>query len=144
MRNRRLLLLAASTLLPILMSCRDDVDSPTEPTLATPHAAVAAAASLSFLQVTGGGLPRCGVTTDNQAYCWGENHYGQLGDGTFTDAHDRVRPAAVLGGLQFVQLSLGSAHTCGVTTDRHLYCWGMNFYGQLGDGSSLHHRRPLQ
>ncbi len=143
MLNRHLLVLAASALLPILVACRDDVESPTEPTLATPHAAVAAAAPLSFLQVTGGGLHSCGVATDNRAYCWGENHYGQLGDGTFSDARDRVRPGAVVGGLEFVQLSLTGAHTCGVTTDRRLYCWGMNFYGQLGDGSSQHQSSPV-
>jgi alpha-tubulin suppressor-like RCC1 family protein len=97
--------------------------------------------SLSFLQVSGGGGHSCGVTTDNRAYCWGENHYGQLGDGTF--GTDRVRPAAVLGGLQFVQVSLSGAHTCGVTTDRRLYCWGFNFFGQLGDGSSLHQHAPV-
>jgi Regulator of chromosome condensation (RCC1) repeat len=70
-RSRCLLVLAVSALFPILVSCRDDLESPTEPTLATPHAAVAAAASLAFWQVTGGGLHSCGVTTDNRAYCWG-------------------------------------------------------------------------
>ena len=143
MRNRSLLVLAASALLPILVSCRDDVESPTEPTLATPHAAVAAAASLAFLQVTGGGAHSCGVTTDNRAYCWGDNFSGQLGDGTFLDV-DRVRPVAVVGGLQFAHLSLSGGHTCGVTTDRHLYCWGNNFYGQLGDGSApVHQPSPV-
>jgi alpha-tubulin suppressor-like RCC1 family protein len=44
-------------------------------------------------------------------------------------------PVAVLGGLRFRNVTAGGAHTCGVTTDDRVYCWGWNFSGQLGVGT---------
>jgi alpha-tubulin suppressor-like RCC1 family protein len=40
---------------------------------------------LRFDHVSAGGLFTCGITTDDRAYCWGDNFAGQLGDGTNTD-----------------------------------------------------------
>ena len=67
------------------------------------------------------------------AYCWGENFDGQLGDGTRID---RYTPVAVSGALVFHQLTAGYKHTCGVTTDARVFCWGDNKYGQIGDSST--------
>jgi alpha-tubulin suppressor-like RCC1 family protein len=103
---------------------------------------VAVAGEHQFRSVeTGLGGHTCGVTyPDNRAYCWGYNDYGQLGDGTLTS---RLAPVAVLGGLQFRQVSVGQYHTCGVTTANRAFCWGWNKYGQLGDSSTATRRvRP--
>jgi alpha-tubulin suppressor-like RCC1 family protein len=81
----------------------------------------------------------CGVTTDDRAYCWGDNVYGALGDGTTTS---RSLPVAVSGGLAFAKVSEGGVHTCGVTTDNQAYCWGSNGNFQLGDGSQNDHATP--
>lgn len=78
------------------------------------------AGDLRFAQVSAGWGHMCGVTTDNVAYCWGKNRYeypvkgGMLGDGT---TEDRLTPTRVAGDLRFTQVSVGSDHTCGVTTD---------------------------
>jgi len=102
---------------------------------------VAVAGGLSFRQVSAGSLHTCGVTTDNRAYCWGYNGSGQLGDGTSSDP--RLTPVAVLGQLQFRQVSAGALHTCGVTTDNRAFCWGRNLEGQLGDSTDVVQRlRP--
>jgi alpha-tubulin suppressor-like RCC1 family protein len=102
---------------------------------------VAALGGLSFRQVTSGAASTCGVTTGARAYCWGRNQYGELGDGTTTP---RLRPRAVVaGGLQFDNLTMGVFHTCGVTTDHRPYCWGWNFYGQLGDGTNTNRLTPV-
>ncbi|UCG85728.1 MAG: hypothetical protein JSW71_17685 [Gemmatimonadota bacterium] len=74
----------------------------------------------------------CSVAEDGTAYCWGYNHYGQLGDGTI---EDRDSPTPVAGSIRFATLSAGGSHTCGVTPEGVLYCWGDNRRGQLGDGS---------
>jgi len=58
------------------------------------------------------GFHTCGETTQNRAYCWGDNYYGQLGDGTTTR---RLTPVAVAGGLFFSQMSAGYGWTCGRT-----------------------------
>ena len=41
----------------------------------------------------------------------------------------------ILGGLTFAQVSAGSFQTCGKTSASVAYCWGSNFYGELGDGT---------
>lgn len=75
----------------------------------------------------------CGVTASGDAYCWGENQRGQLGDGTTTL---RAVPVKVSGELSFVTIDAGLDHTCGVTTSRLAYCWGANRDGQLGDATT--------
>lgn len=125
----RLVLVLPLAFAVVALGCREDALSPTGPE-APPALATAATTALSFYQLSAGeGAHTCGVTTDNRAYCWGINDYGQLGDGTKTD---QLRPVAVVGGLRFRQISTGDRHTCGVTTDFHAYCWGSNDSGQLG------------
>jgi alpha-tubulin suppressor-like RCC1 family protein len=89
---------------------------------------------LRFRQISGGQYHSCGVTTVNLAYCWGENEDGQLGDGTHQNF--KLKPVAVTGGRLFRQVSAGYYHTCGVTTDDRVFCWGSNWHGQLGNGTS--------
>ena len=48
----------------------------------------------------------------------------------------------VSGAVSFVQLSLGALHSCGLTEDGVAYCWGENFGGQLGDGTSIGRTAP--
>jgi alpha-tubulin suppressor-like RCC1 family protein len=100
---------------------------------------------LRFLEVTVGSGHTCGVTLDYRAYCWGDNDLGALGDGTTTERHQPVR---VAGGLAFRQLTaggtLGSLHTCGVTTANVAYCWGRNDLGQLGDGTTTQRLKPVR
>jgi alpha-tubulin suppressor-like RCC1 family protein len=77
----------------------------------------------------------CGLTSGGQAYCWGLNGSGQLGDNTTTTP--RKTPVAVQqsGGLTFVSLTTGSSHSCGLTSGGQEYCWGADSNGQLGIGS---------
>src|SRR5256714_1685381 len=88
---------------------------------------------LTFAQVDAGNSHSCGVTTINEAHCWGHNTDGRVGDGT-TNAS--VVPMPVTGSLAFTQISAGGSHTCGVTTSKAAYCWGENFGGQVGDGTT--------
>jgi alpha-tubulin suppressor-like RCC1 family protein len=71
------------------------------------------------------------VSTSGAAFCWGNNGFGQLGDGTNLS---RRHPVRVSGG-DFRQLSTGTFHTCGIGVDGKAYCWGGNTAGQAGDGS---------
>lgn len=45
---------------------------------------------------------------------------------------------------KFIDLSLGANHTCGVTEDSEIYCWGRNHVGQLGDGTTTSSARPIR
>ena len=122
------------------LGCREDAESPTGPQSEPALATAQAVAALALRQVSTGGRHTCGVATDNRAYCWGGNTYGQLGIGSTLD---RSRPVAVARGLRFTQVSAGSHHTCGVTTDSSIYCWGLNDNGQLGNSSLTPRVRPV-
>ena len=91
--------------------------------------------ALVFASVSAGGFHTCGVTTDGDAYCWGWNGWGQLGNGT-ANIGPGARPDPVAGGVAFVSLSAGAFHTCAITTDGTAYCWGRNEDGQLGNGAA--------
>lgn len=98
---------------------------------------------LVFTMVTSGNAHTCGLTAANDAYCWGNNGSGQLGNGTFTNTGPTGTPVAVSGGLKFSTIDAGSNTTCGITTasgnaaiDRQVYCWGDGYYGNLGNGTS--------
>jgi alpha-tubulin suppressor-like RCC1 family protein len=90
---------------------------------------------VTFVEISANFYHACGVTSAGQAYCWGVNTSGQLGDGTTSD---QPTPVAVLqpGGVTFVRVTTGSDHSCGITLAGQMYCWGGNGAGQLGDGSS--------
>jgi alpha-tubulin suppressor-like RCC1 family protein len=130
------------------IGCRDEAESPTAPETA-PALATAATTTLVFRQVSSGAVGHtCGVTTDNRAYCWGSNFYGQLGIGTATGPETcserpcSTRPVAVAGGLRFQHVSAGFDFTCGITTDHRAYCWGRGSEGQLGDGTRTQRLTP--
>lgn len=92
------------------------------------------AGGLTFAAIEAGGTHSCGLTEGGVAYCWGWNDHGQLGDGT-TEA--RTAPVPVSTSARFRQISAGDAgHTCGVTLDGAVLCWGLNDGGQIGDGTT--------
>jgi alpha-tubulin suppressor-like RCC1 family protein len=96
-----------------------------------------AAPPLRFRQVAGAGSHSCGLTQGGSVYCWGSNYLGQLGDGTVSD-RDRPTPVAVGEGLQrgrVAAIAAGYTHTCALTVDGRLFCWGYNQSGRLGDGT---------
>jgi alpha-tubulin suppressor-like RCC1 family protein len=88
------------------------------------------AGGLTFTSVSAGTSHSCGLTTANQAYCWGSDGAGRLGRGVGSGSVPT--PVAVAGGLAFTQLSAGFAHTCAVTAAGAAYCWGSNAFGQSG------------
>jgi alpha-tubulin suppressor-like RCC1 family protein len=96
---------------------------------------VAVAGGLSFRSVSAGGIFTCGVTAGGAVYCWGGNGLGQLGIGA-SDTVPHIAPVAVVGALTFTTVSAGVDFACGVTTTGAAYCWGDNWYGQLGNGTS--------
>jgi alpha-tubulin suppressor-like RCC1 family protein len=73
-------------------------------------------------------------------YCWGDNTYGQLGDGTFAP-HSMPSPAVAISGKTYsdaATVAVGAFHGCAINTDKTLWCWGDNSRGQLGDVNLIH------
>ena len=94
--------------------------------------------------VAAGGYHTCAVLTDRTAICWGWNFYGELG---------RDSTAAVCGsggggcmsglatiflgaGAAVVAIAAGYGHTCAIVASGVTKCWGWNFEGRLGIGST--------
>jgi alpha-tubulin suppressor-like RCC1 family protein len=104
------------------------------------------AGGLRFKQITAGFQHSCGVTTLNRLYCWGWNFDGELGDGTgYPDNVRRLTPVRVRTLRQFSQVDAGSHHTCAIEAGTGAaFCWGKNYFGQLGDDSQEHRRRPVR
>lgn len=74
-----------------------------------------------------------------RVYCWGDNAFGQLGDGTVLDRSAPVRLSTI---GDAVDLQLGEEHSCALTRIGAVVCWGHNNEGQLGDGTTNDRTRP--
>jgi uncharacterized protein YjdB len=96
----------------------------------------------SVTQVSAGFNHTCALVASGDVYCWGSNVHGQLGRAT-AGAFDVV-PRVVSGGLRFQLIAAGGAHTCGLTLDGSVYCWGFNQSGQLGDGTTVLRTSPVR
>jgi alpha-tubulin suppressor-like RCC1 family protein len=90
----------------------------------------------AWKNVVAGWLHACGITTTGAAYCWGDNEAGQLGIGTADTDFSHIVPVPVATTERFIQLSLGTRSTCGITTNHEAFCWGENGTGQIGDGTT--------
>ena len=80
----------------------------------------------------------CAVLSDKSAWCWGDNSDGATGAGTAgaREGAVRVTKAANAVFTNVVAISAGNAHTCALLGDKTVWCWGLNAYGQLGNGST--------
>jgi cysteine-rich repeat protein len=83
--------------------------------------------------IDAGEFHTCAVASGN-AYCWGSNGCGQIGDGTY----DRRLIAVPVIGLSdsVLNVSAGYCHSCAAKDNYRAMCWGDNGDGQLGDGST--------
>jgi alpha-tubulin suppressor-like RCC1 family protein len=96
----------------------------------------------SFTGISSGLFHSCAVTTAGTAYCWGQNASGELGDGTTTDGHE---PVAVSGSVTFDAVAAGYQYSCGIErSTQHVYCWGDNTFGELGDATNDPHPSPTE
>jgi alpha-tubulin suppressor-like RCC1 family protein len=92
-----------------------------------------AGSTIGQLEIISAGDYSTCVTNDvGGAFCWGENAFGQLGDGTL---ENRRAPVSVSGGLSFASITAGD-HACGVTVDSRAFCWGKGTSGELGNGAT--------
>jgi alpha-tubulin suppressor-like RCC1 family protein len=92
--------------------------------------------------VTAAAEHTCAVLDDGTAHCWGRNDYGQLGDGTTTSSGV---PTSVSGltGVVAVTANSGVGHSCAVLDNGTAHCWGLNNFGQLGDGTTTNSNVPV-
>ena len=90
--------------------------------------------SSSWKQITGGGGNgyKLAITSNGLLYAWGDNSYGQLGDGTLVSKSSPIQ----IGSSSWSAVSAGSGNNLALRSDGLLFAWGYNNYGQLGNGLS--------
>jgi alpha-tubulin suppressor-like RCC1 family protein len=95
-------------------------------------------AGKTLTRIAAGVVHACAVDSTGAAYCWGYNEYGQLGDGSTTGSYVpvAVERSGVLAGKTLTQISAGDYDTCALDSTGAAYCWGANYDGQLGNGST--------
>ena len=72
--------------------------------------------------------------------CWGDNQFGQIGDGT---TERRPRPSRVPGLANVVELAATCFTTCARLEDGTVRCWGQNGAGEAGNGTESPQRAPV-
>ena len=83
----------------------------------------------------------CALVTDGEVRCWGSNGNGQLGDGTTTRS---INTSVVVTTITNARsIAAGDSHSCAVLLDGAAKCWGSNYFGHLGDGSTSSSSTPV-
>lgn len=89
-------------------------------------------------EVVSGNSHTCSLLSTGSVRCWGDNLYGQIGDGSRSD---RLRPVAVTAlPSDVVKIAAGAGHTCALLSSGAAKCWGHNYSGQIGDGTEPNER----
>jgi len=94
------------------------------------------------LQVSVGTYHTCSIFDDLQLYCWGYNNYGQLGIDSVTQ-QNRPQIVNMPDNQRVTDISNGQGHTCAIVNNGSVYCWGYNYYGQLGDNTTANSQVPV-
>jgi len=88
-----------------------------------------------------GAVHSCYVEGNGALSCWGNNDFGQLGDGTTQRRSTPVRVSGLSSGV--ANVALGSYNSCILLISGAVKCWGRNEYGQLGDGTTTLRNTPV-
>ena len=96
-------------------------------------------------QIIRGWSHTCAIDLNDSVYCWGDNSSGQLGNGSTSSSRVpvAVNATGALAGKTIKQISVGFDHTCVVSNDHKIYCWGRNNSGQLGIGNTSNSSIPV-
>ena len=91
--------------------------------------------------ISAGAQHSLAVKQDGTLWAWGDNYYGQLGDGTRTT---RWYPGQVSGFVGGTAVAGGYGHSLALKQDGSVWAWGNNGYGQLGSGDGVYRQLPVQ
>jgi alpha-tubulin suppressor-like RCC1 family protein len=91
--------------------------------------------------IAAGKYHTCAVADDGGIRCWGNNRYGQLGNGMTGEKSLLVETAGFSG--RAAAVAAGDFHTCALDETGNVLCWGHNQFGQLGDGTATNRSVPV-
>jgi hypothetical protein len=84
------------------------------------------------------------IAADGTLWSWGHNLYGQLGDGNTTDTPAGVTRVQEITNNTWLSVSVSDYHTAAIDTTGHLWAWGLNNHGQLGNDTTTNSDTPVQ
>jgi alpha-tubulin suppressor-like RCC1 family protein len=93
-----------------------------------------------------GAYHTCATASDNRMYCWGNNTSGELGTGAttmWTTNPMATHATGLLNGKTVTGMSVGNNHSCALTSEGKVYCWGFGDVGKLGTGGTSGSNTPL-
>ena len=102
-----------------------------------------------IVQIGGSSTSSCALTIEGGVLCWGNGSNGQLGNKSNTNKDHPVDVVAsstdstALRGIVQISRSSTSNHTCGVTSEGEVVCWGQGTRGQLGNGNTASKSHPV-
>ena len=111
-------------------------------TPSTRHIPLAVTPDRTYTTVSAGTHHSLALDSSGHLWAWGYNRDGQLGDGTTTT--ERHTPVAVTPDRTYIAVSAGTHHSLALDRSGHLWAWGYNSYGQLGDGTTTRRRAPVE
>jgi len=82
------------------------------------------------------------IKNDSTVWAWGNNTSGQIGDGS--SSYEILTPVQVVGLSNIIAISAGGGHSLALKNDGTVWAWGRNEKGQLGDGTHIDRRTPIQ
>ncbi|HEY3821388.1 MAG TPA: hypothetical protein VGL81_29680 [Polyangiaceae bacterium] len=110
---------------------------------------VAVSGLSGVVAIAAGSFNTCALLSDGTVECWGLASLGGLGDGT-TSGPDAcggypcsTTPVAVSNLTGVKAIAAGNGHACALLSDGTVQCWGYNFYGELGNGTSTNPTTPV-
>ena len=105
-------------------------------------AVVSLPAGVTATAVAAGYESAYAIGSDGKLYAWGDDFYGELGDGTMNDSDTPV-VVSLPAGVRPVTIAGGGGVGYAIGSDGNLYSWGLNSDGQLGDGSTTDSDTPV-
>ena len=105
------------------------------------HAASQSIGHSTIQKIAVGAYHTVVIKSDGTLWAWGDNTYGQLGDGTLIT---RGKPEKIGTDTDWVSVAAGASHTVAVKSNGTLWAWGNNSDGQLGDGTTTQRKIPYQ
>jgi alpha-tubulin suppressor-like RCC1 family protein len=95
----------------------------------------------NIVAISAGDYHACALNAVGGVQCWGQGRAGALGNGQSRSSSTPVRPSGLSAGV--TAISAGGFHTCALLTDGSAKCWGLNEYGELGNGTTGLEPRPV-
>ncbi len=97
------------------------------------------------IAVAAGGNHTVALKSDGSLWAWGDNTYGQIGDGTTNQINSPkqiIAPPSDTSGIKVIAVAAGHDHTVALKSDNTVHAWGYNKKGQLGDGTTNNNKSP--